>query len=327
MNLYLLLYKSLFPGKYRHYLQRAGGNVDMCHETLLHGTFYEEYESYGFATKSESERREYLTDAVRDRICRRVNSRQGSRIISNKYATYTHLRQFYHRRIWLLRTQHDIDDILNHLSHHTYPTAPAHSSPSSLVSKPPDNCGGRGVELLTATTKEQWCHILSDKQGMMIEEPIRQVPELAQWNPSSVNTIRMNTFRRGDSVDVFTAFIRTGRQGSFVDNGLQGGLFASIDTHTGIIYTDGYDEKCVAHTVHPDSGIPYKGVAIPRWEEAVSLAKAMALAMPGMTYIGWDLALTPAGWEPVEANRGEFIAQQITQHRGLRKEFEKACGL
>ena len=100
-----------------------------------------------------------------------------------------------------------------------------------------------------------------------------------------------------------------------------------IDTTTGIIFTDGYDEKCIAHAVHPDSGVPYKGVSIPRWDEAVALAKAMALAMPGMTYIGWDLALTPDGWEPVEANRGEFIAQQITQGRGLRKEFEQACGL
>jgi hypothetical protein len=53
----------------------------------------------------------------------------------------------------------------------------------------------------------------------------------------------------------------------------------------------------------------------------------MALRMPSMTYIGWDLALTPDGWEPVEANRGEFVAQQMTQGRGLRKEFEKMCGL
>ena len=46
-----------------------------------------------------------------------------------------------------------------------------------------------------------------------------------------------------------------------------------------------------------------------------------------MTYIGWDFALTPDGWEPVEANRGEFVAQQVTLQRGLRREFETACGL
>ena len=316
MNLYILLYKTLFPGKYRHYLQRAGGDVDMCHETLLHGTFYEEYEAYGFASKNEAERREYLTDAVRDRVCRRVNSRQGNRIVTDKYSTYTILHRFYLRKVWLLNSKANLDEIIR-----------AGMDSGQLVAKPADNCGGRGVELLTATSEEEWRHLLADKQGMMIEECIQQVQEMARWNPSSVNTIRMNTFRHKDSVRVFTAFIRTGRKGSFVDNGLQGGLFASIDTDSGVIFTDGYDEKCVAHAVHPDSGVPYKGVALPRWDEAVALAKEMALAMPGMTYIGWDLALTAEGWEPVEANRGEFIAQQITQGRGLRREFEHACGL
>ena len=75
MKPYILLYKTLLPRRYKHYLQRAGGNTDMCHETLLHGTFYEEYELYGFANKDEAARREYLTDAVRNKICRRVNSR------------------------------------------------------------------------------------------------------------------------------------------------------------------------------------------------------------------------------------------------------------
>ncbi len=313
---YLLLYKTLLSRRYRQYLQRAGGDRDKCHETLLYGTFYEEYEAYGFASKSEDERRTYLTDAVRDKICRRVNSRNGSRIVANKFLTYTSLLQFYHRRVWLLRGEEVLDEIVR-----------VGMTDGRLVAKPADNCGGRGVQLMAASSEEEWRRLLADKQGMMIEECIRQVPELARWNPSSVNTIRMNTFRRNDTVEVFTAFIRTGRKGSFVDNGLQGGLFASIDTATGVIFTDGYDEKCIAHAVHPDSGVPYKGTVIPRWDEAVALAKAMALAMPGMTYIGWDLALTPDGWEPVEANRGEFIAQQITQGRGLRKEFEQACGL
>ena len=316
MSFYLLLYRTLLPRRYRWYLQRAEGDRDMCHEALLHGTFYEEYKAYGFSSKREDERREYLTDAVRDRICRRVNSRSGSRIVADKYATYCCLKQFYHRKVWLLLGGGALEDVVH-----------AGMAAGRLVAKPVDNCGGRGVELLAASREETWRRLLADREGMMVEECIRQVPELAQWNSSSVNTIRMNTFRRGGEVEVFTAFIRTGRQGSFVDNGLQGGLFASIDTETGVIFTDGYDENCQAHAAHPDSGVPYKGVAIPRWEEAVDLAKRMALSMRGMTYIGWDLALTDEGWEPVEANRGEFIAQQITQGRGLRREFERACGL
>ena len=44
--------------------------------------------------------------------------------------------------------------------------------------------------------------------------------------------------------------------------------------------------------------------------------------MPDMTYIGWDMALAMDGWCCVEANKGEFVAQQLTLGRGLREEFE-----
>ena len=59
--LYLWLYRLLLPRRYARYLQRAGGDVDKCHEALLHGTYYEEYDSYDFAHKSPAERRTYVT--------------------------------------------------------------------------------------------------------------------------------------------------------------------------------------------------------------------------------------------------------------------------
>ena len=315
MKPYILIYKTLFPWKYRHYMELADGNRDKCHETLLHGTFYEEYDLYGFATKSEAERREYLTDAVRNRICHRVNSRHGERIITNKWLTYKQFSSHYRRHVWLLNKD-NLDTV-----------ASFGTVAGRLVAKPSNQCGGRGVQLIEASSKEEWLTLLGNKKGWVIEECIRQDERMARWNPSSVNTIRMNTFLRDGKVTLFTSFIRTGRTGSFVDNGAQGGLFASIDTDNGIIFTDGYDEKGLAYPVHPDSGIPFRNIQIPRWQEVKTLAEAMALEMPDMVYIGWDMALTPDGWEPVEANRGEFVAQQVTQQRGLRRDFEQACGL
>ena len=93
-----------------------------------------------------------------------------------------------------------------------------------------------------------------------------------------------------------------------------------------MIFTDGYDEKGLPYPAHPDSGMPYRGTQIPRWQELRHLSEKMAKAMPDMVYIGWDMALTPNGWEPVEANRGEFVAQQVTQGYGMRHEFERLCG-
>jgi hypothetical protein len=51
----------------------------------------------------------------------------------------------------------------------------------------------------------------------------------------------------------------------------------------------------------------------------------MALRLPRLTFIGWDMALTPNGWIAVEGNKGEFFAEQIALGRGLKKEFDQMC--
>ena len=316
MHPYILLYKTLFPWKYRHYMELAGGDCDKCHETLLHGTFYEEYDLYRFGDKSEAERREYLTDAERDRICRKVNSRSGERTVADKWKTYQRLKPFYRRQVILPNDDTSRQAVIA-----------LGEREGRLVAKPANQCGGRGVELLQARTREEWVQLLAELDGCLFEQCIHQDEATARWNADSVNTIRINTFRRGNEVDFFTSFIRTGRKGTFVDNGAQGGIFASIDEATGRVITDGYDEHGNVFLSHPDSGTRYQGEQLPRWEELLTLARNMALAMDGMTYIGWDMALTPDGWEPVEANRGEFVAQQVTLGRGMRREFMKRCGI
>lgn len=315
MNLYLLLYKALLPHRYRRYLERAGGDVDMCHEALLHGTFYEEYRLYGFALKGESERRTYLTDAVRDSICRRVNSRAGDRIVMDKSRTARHFARYFHRQVVPLSI-HTLDQAVQ-----------LGVDEGALVLKPVDQCGGRGIRLLEADGADEWQQLLAPlaggRQRYLLEQRIRQHPFLAQFNSSSVNTIRINTILRNATVTHFTAFMLVGRSGHFVNNGAQGGLFASIDTTIGRIITDGFDEQGVRHPVHPDSGVAFLGQEVPQWDSLLTLTREMALLLPSTAYLSWDMVLTPDGWEPLEANRGEFVAQQVTLGRGLRPDFER----
>lgn len=308
---YQFLYRLLMPRRYRHYLQLAGGDVDKCHETLLHGTYYEEYVAYDFAHKGEKERRSYITDAYRNKVCRRINDPSQQALTMDKYRTAQHFANFYRRAFMLASSPTDREIFVDFCQRY-----------GEVVVKPIDDCAGRGVELLQSQDwNMEFDRLIQNRRSYIVEERIHQAAEMARWN-DSVNTIRINTFQHDGKVRFFTSFLRTGRKGSFVDNGAQGGLFASIDTANGTIFTDGYDELRRKYSHHPDSHKPYKGVIIPRWDELLQKAEEMALMLPKMTYIGWDMALTAEGWVLVEANKGEFIAQQITQGRGLRQEFE-----
>ena len=316
VNPYITLYRLLLPRRYRKYLQRAGGDIDMCHETLLHVTYYEEYKLYDFAHKSDAERRAYLTDAVRNKICRKINAASEQAVVMDKYRTAQYFSDFYRRPFMLFDGDTSVSEFTDFAS-----------ALGEVVAKPVDECAGRGVQLLTANSSEGWkSHyevLKTSKRRYIVEERIIQAEEMSRWS-DSVNTIRMNTLQYKGQVCGFTAFLRTGRLGSFVDNGAQGGLFASIDTETGAIITDAYDEQGCRYTSHPDSGMRYQSVQIPRWSELVEMTTTMAQRLSKVAYIGWDLALTNNGWVLVEANKGEFIAQQLTLGRGLRQEFLEA---
>lgn len=87
-----------------------------------------------------------------------------------------------------------------------------------------------------------------------------------------------------------------------VDNLHSGGLFAPIDLETGIISHPGYDKKHVLHKCHPVSGIPIAGFQIPFWKEVKKLARSLAVEVPQMRYIGWDIAVTETGPLMIEGN-------------------------
>lgn len=62
-------------------------------------------------------------------------------------------------------------------------------------------------------------------RGFIIQEVITQHPVLASLNPTSVNTVRIMTYRwLSGEVVALSSLVRVGRSGEIVDNGHAGGL-------------------------------------------------------------------------------------------------------
>lgn len=107
-----------------------------------------------------------------------------------------------------------------------------------------------------------------------------------------------------------------------MDNASSGGIIVPVDAETGICVKEGVDERGNHYVLHPNTGVALPGFRVPRWEEAVSLAKELAHVVKGNHYVGWDLALTEEGWVMVEGNpRGQFI-MQIATKQGVKDEIE-----
>lgn len=313
-NIYLLLYRTLLPRRYRHYLRLAHGDKDKCHEALLHGTYYEEYDSYDFAHKDDAERRTYITDAYRNRVCRRINNPRQQAVVMDKYRTALLFSDYYKRRFMLCTDKGQHDAFVRFGLDEGW-----------LVSKPVDDCAGRGVRLLHAEDAAGWSRlydgIVQRGRRHIVEQRIEQLPSMARWNPSSVNTVRINTLNHRGSITVLTANLRCGCRGAFCDNCAQGGYCANIDPDTGIIVTSATSKGPEKQLSHPDSGITFMGEQIPCWQQLLAAAEDCARRLPKLGYVSWDYALTAQGWMLVEANKGELIADQRNLNRGLKADF------
>ena len=280
-----------------------------------------EYFLFGFKNKSAHERAAYLTDSA---IMKSVANKTGRKIhdeeLNNKYHFYQLNERFFHREAILVDSHITLEDF----SRFAIRT-------KRIIAKPNKAALGAGVCIFEVNNienaKKAFDEIQKKGQEWIVEEVIVQSEQMAQWNHSSVNTVRVTSFLHSNQVSILCPFMRTGRSGSVVDNGGQGGIFASIDKTTGQICTNGMDERGNEYVCHPDSKMTFKGWQIPLWDDLMSLTEVVHRNMSRHVYVGWDFALTETGWVLIEGNWGEFVCQQMTKKRGFKEEFMKYLNL
>lgn len=163
---------------------------------------------------------------------------------------------------------------------------------------------GRGARVVSAEP-EALRQIASNDEHILFQPVIAQHPLLASLNPSSVNTIRINSLRTGDQVESHVATMRVGREGRIVDNAAAGGLCVKIDMATGRLGSFARTKPAIsthpfAH--HPDTDVAFGSIVVPFWPEVLDLVRRGGQAMAPLRSLGWDIAVTPEGPIVIETN-------------------------
>ena len=156
----------------------------------------------------------------------------------------------------------------------------------------------------------------------IVQPELSQHELLNRMNPSSVNTIRIDTFIQGDDVINNAALLKMSDGHRYTDNWSKGGIIVNIDLDTGVLDNLGktkakYGKLFVEK--HPVSGFCFGGVAIPFWSEVKQLVRAAALVLRPLRFLGWDVAIAPGGPILVEANHDFSIFMSQEASGGLRK--------
>ena len=288
--------------------------TDMLFCRLAYGFQPDEYLCFGFDQLDPEERKKWISDLDRYIKIFSMNDIKAAQLFNNKAETYRIFSKYYQRAAIRIKDKRDLNRFIAFCR-----TTPV------FVRKDVFGGMGKGIELIDSTDCDLTAlfNDMLSKGEQLLEERIIQNDVMAALNASSVNTIRCITMKTRHGIVVPYTFLKVGRNGSFVDNGGAGGILVGIDAETGVFSTHGYDEFMTEYVQHPDSGVVFKGYAIPRWNELKSICCEMAELVPDVRCIGWDMALTDDGWVVVEGNgMTQFIGPQIVYKRGIKEEVE-----
>ena len=139
--------------------------------------------------------------------------------------------------------------------------------------------------------------LLSYGDDFILQEAIEQHPALAQFNPTSVNTLRLLTYRsvKDERVRVVAGILRIGRNGEVCDNAHMGGRIININLRTGVLgkYT------CDQYGTRSDTwnGINFQSgqFAVPAWEKAAAFAEYVSGKIRHCRLIQLDVTIDKAG--------------------------------
>lgn len=137
----------------------------------------------------------------------------------------------------------------------------------------------------------------------LFQEAIEQADYIAQFNSTSINTIRINSKLIGEEVFIFAAALRMGRKGVFLDNAHAGGISVNINVDNGKLSPKAKAYYTEAdYYEHPDSNVKFEDFQIPNWDEVINVTKRAHQVFYGREYVAWDIAVSKNGIQIIEMN-------------------------
>lgn len=203
-----------------------------------------------------------------------------------------------------------------------------------FVIKPAQGSGGGGILVVEKKAQTWYCsgepvslesfrkHMTDILFGVysyglsdivMVEEKLVSHTIINQISPFGLSDIRIIIYKNQAAM----AMLRVPtKQSKGKANLHQGAIGIGIDINSGVTQNAIHSDRKI--TTHIDTGSELIGVAIPMWEQFLSMGKLIAENIP-LGYFGIDLCLTETGPVLLEINVRPGIAIQDVNAQGLRK--------
>lgn len=264
---------------------------DMTKCGLKYQAGYYDYQEFEFYNLNKEQRKTYLTRGKNNEIVKKFNDKSKFYIFDNKEEMYKIYNKFLKRQ-WMVLNENNYNDFLDFFKQNKV-----------IIVRPIDGEGGKGIEKYEYINDEESKIVYSSllfKKQLLVEQCIKQHPDMNKLYNKSVNTLRMFTFYKDGQAYFLQAILKVGN-GGVVDNFSSGGMYTYVDDE-GTVYAEAIDQMDNKYYKHPISNETIVGFKVPMFKEAVGMVKEAAKVVPEMGYIGWDVAISEDGPVLVEGN-------------------------
>lgn len=277
----------------------------------------DDYFDYEFYDKETEVRKSFVSANFRDNLTRTLNKKS---IILAKKSLFLQKFSSFIKRDWIDFDRCQFEDFRDFTEKHPVFIAKLRISSGGAGILRPDVTGMTDAQLKDLFDRFR-------QKGGIAEAVIEQHPSIGEFNPETVNTIRVLTLVNADDKAVITgAAARFGRKGCYTDNYHQGGVCALIDVKNGCIRGDAIDRSGEHYKMHPDSGLAFDGFPIPGWDTITRLIpEAAESCVDENRLVGWDIVVDKEGGiELIEGNSiPGFDILQAPDMTGRRREYEE----
>lgn len=269
--------------------------LDILRARLLYGASEEDYIAMEFYRKSHNEQKQFNT--YRRNFVEFFNAFYDDKAVKTFDKKEYFLKEFSSmiKHDYLFTGDASIDELNAFIHEH-----------GSVIVKPNDGCEGVGVFKLEATDKVGIDKLLKDifhGKKYVIEELVIQHPKMSALNPSSVNTIRVETIIDGKGkVHITNTICIMGTSDSVVNNTHNGGIMCHIEPDTGILDSFARNPRGERFFRCPSTNIILPGYQLPNWDGILEFAKKLAYVVPSARKIGWDIVILEDGYDVIEGN-------------------------
>ena len=281
--------------------------VDMLWSAGFRQVGFQDYVDYDFAILSKAERATYMTHPVSNELSQKYDHPDYRHIFQDK-VEFDRVFSDHLKREWMVVEEGNADAVREFTERH-----------GTIVTKEPVGQAGTGVHRYHAADIDDWDAFhrgLLERGELLIEEVIRQHPDLAAVCPGTVNTTRVTAFFDGEKTHILAMAQKFGR-GAVSDQMTFGGFYTMLDDD-GHAVGAGYDSHGHVHENHPDTGFRIADFRLPMVDEVKAFVDRVARVVPQVQYVGWDIVVTPDGPVLVEGNWGAGVYENKPSVTGMR---------